>query len=68
MNELPCKFNPMGIICDGDTLCTFCGWNPQEVERRKRRIRLLVQAGQTPHVTVRKHTVKDYYVKGEDDG
>ena len=54
MNELPCTFNPTGIICDGATLCSFCGWNPQEAARRKQRIRALVNAGQRPHVVVRK--------------
>lgn len=60
MNELPCKFNSMGIICDGQTLCSFCGWNPDEAERRKRKIRALVNAGQRPHVVVRRPTLAEY--------
>ena len=60
MNELPCKFNPTGIICDGQTLCSFCGWNPQEAARRKQRIHALVNAGQRPHVVVRRPTLAEY--------
>ena len=39
--ELKCKFNEIGIICDAQTLCTFCGWNPIENERRIRKLREL---------------------------
>ena len=60
MNELPCKFNPTGIICDGATLCSFCGWNPHEAARRKQRIHALVNAGQRPHLRVRKPTLTEY--------
>ena len=54
MDELKCKFNPQGIICDGQTLCSFCGWNPLEADRRKSILRKLARAGKPLKLKVRK--------------
>lgn len=54
MEEYKCKFNPMGIICDGQTLCSFCGWNPMEAERRKSILRRQARAGKPLKLRVKK--------------
>ena len=60
MDELKCKFNPMGIICDGQTLCSFCGWNPLEADRRKSILRRQAREGRPLKVRVRKYVVEDW--------
>lgn len=34
MKNCDCKFNK-AIMCDGETKCSHCGWNPKVIEKRK---------------------------------
>ena len=55
--ELKCKFNEIGIICDGHTICTFCGWNPIENERRIRKLRELAEEDKPLRLRVKRCVV-----------
>ena len=64
--DLKCKFNPMGICCDGHTLCSYCGWNPKEAERRKLQLRAKAALGDDLKCIVkRKYVIEDW--TGTDD-
>lgn len=64
--DLKCKFNPMGIACDGHTLCTYCGWNPKEAERRKTELRRQANGdGPLKLVVKRRYVIEDW--TGYDD-
>ena len=58
-----CKYCPRGVDCDGMTVCETCGHNPEEVERRRRRIRAQLAVGiARPHITVSKEPPTASYV------
>ena len=49
--ENMCLYNE-GIECTNHERCAGCGWNPHEIEQRKREIRQSAARGETPHVQV----------------
>lgn len=52
--EMKCKFEPF-CDCDGHTLCTFCGWNPKERQRRVEILRQQAACGETPRLTIKRY-------------
>ena len=49
--ERTCYYND-GVGCDGHSLCSFCGWNPKERDRRIEILREMERHGETPHVSI----------------
>jgi len=49
---LDCCFYNDGVSCSSQNQCESCGWNPNEVARRKQILRDCEATGETPHVSL----------------
>ena len=46
-----CIYNE-GVECTNHEKCSGCGWNPREIEERKKQIRAMEARGETPYVQI----------------